>query len=120
MDTDGLSVSELTRNSRIHADNTPEATRRGYYEEIAEEQHSRTQRSPSLHDHDAQRSRIQDSSQASIESVHLESGGVPRTTPGSDSGTAWWRVRRQPNTTRTGYWDIISLFRTNATIHTDG
>lgn len=118
MHADGLPVSELNRNSRTHADYTPQATRRGYYEEMAEEQHSRIQRSPSLHDHYSQRSRIRDSSQASIESVLLESGGVPRTTQNSDGGSAWWRVRRQPNATRTGYWDIISLFRTSATIHT--
>lgn len=114
-DADLLPLSNLTRNSTTYADSAKIATRREYYERLAEEQHSRVRRPPSLHDHHSQRSRIRDPSHAVIEVGLLERGGASRTKHDSDSGSAWRKIRRQPNPTRTGYWDVLSLFRSNAT-----
>ena len=114
-DADLLPHYDITRNSPTHADSAVEITRRENYERRAEEQHSRVPRPPSLHDQCSQRSQIQVPTHPSTEVGLLERGGASRTKDNGDSDNAWWNICRQPNTTHTDYWDVMSLFRSNTT-----
>ena len=115
-DPDWLPLSELTHNTPTHANNAPEATHREYYEEMAEEQHSRIQYPPPPHDHHSQRSWNRSASHTTTELGYPKSGRAPQTKQSRNSGRAWWKIHRRSNTSRTGYWDIMSFFRTDVTM----
>ena len=94
-DPDWLSPSDSTRNFSPQTINVPEPTHREHYEGMAEEQRSHDN-SPTTTNF-----RLPNSRQA------------PRTKP-SHHG-AWWKIHTQSNTNLTGYWDVMSIFRTNTT-----
>ena len=110
-DPDWLPLSEVNRDLPTHADDAREPTRREYYEEELEEQHSQVRHPPSPHDHHPHQSGIRSASPAATE--HPKNGRAQQQNQSSNSGNAWWKMHRQPSTTRTGYWDIVSFFRTN-------
>ena len=112
---DWLPLSEVGHNTSTHANNAPEATHREYYEEMAEEQHSRIQYPPPTQDHHSQRSWNRNAFHTSSELGYPKSGRAPKTKQSIKSGRAWWKIHRRSNTTRTGYWDIMSFFRTDVT-----
>lgn len=106
-----LPLSEIARNPAVPADNATDATRREYYEEMAEQQQSRGRRSPSPHNQHTQGSYIRSASHAVGEVGLPTEGRAPKTKRSSVGGSAWWKTHRQSNTPRTGYWDIMSFFR---------
>ncbi|CAD6576229.1 MAG: hypothetical protein ASARMPREDX12_007798 [Alectoria sarmentosa] len=111
-----LPLSEIARNPAVPADNATDATRREYYEEMAERQQSRGRRSPSPHNQHTQGSYIQSAPHAVGEDGLPTEGRAPKTKRGSVGGSAWWKAHRQSNTPRTGYWDIMSFFRMDSAI----
>lgn len=111
-DTDWLPLPEVTHNSPTTIDNAPDATRRQYYE-MAEQQRSRDQHSSSPHSRHSQESSTRGTSHLATDFGLLTNGQALKTKQSRVSGSAWWKIRRQSNTTRTGYWDIMSLFRTD-------
>ena len=102
-------LSETSRNSSTRSDN---ATRREYYECLAEKQRSQALRSSSLQSDSVQEGSKQtifplgdDSELSTQEAVSKEKR---ESTGGSTSGNN----SRYSNTLPTGYWDIMSFFRT--------
>ena len=100
--TNWLPLSEVPRDSPSLADNVQEATHRQYYEEVAEDQQSRVRHPPSAHEEHSQE----------IFGPH-NGERAPKPKPHSASGSAWWKQHRQSNTTRTGYWDLLSFLRSD-------
>ena len=105
---DWLSLSAISRHSSTRADN---ATRREYYEGLAEKQRSRALHSPA-----PQSDSIQGSSNQTVSPTGADSGlrtqeAVPKAKRSSVGGSTWWKTSRDSNTP-TGYWDIMSSFRT--------
>ena len=107
-DADWLLLSEISRNSSTRSDN---ATRREYYEGLAEKQRSQALHAPSLRS---------DSIQGSSNQTVLPMGAVSRIRTqeavskakwSSVGGSAWWKNSRDSNTLPTGYWDVMSFFR---------
>ena len=115
-DTDSLSPSDSTRSFCLQVSNIPEPTHREHYEAIAEEQHCYIQSPPASHDQNSRHSRIQSPSPTATDLRLFNSGREPRTKPSHHGGSAWWKIHRRSNTTRTGYWDVLSFFHTNTTI----
>lgn len=111
-EADWLPLSEAARNSSTRTDTASEATRREYYEEMAEKQWSRGGHSLSPQNHHTQRSSSRNASHAVADFGLSTEEPVPETRRSSVGGSAWWKYHRQSNTLRTGYWDIMSSFRT--------
>lgn len=112
---DWLPLSEIARNSSIPAENAPDATNRGYYEGMAEQQQSQVRHLPYPHNDHTQGSCIGSASHATAESGLPTKGRAPKMKRGSVGGSAWWKMHRQLLVPRTGYWDIMSLFRADST-----
>lgn len=104
-DPDWLLLSEISRNSSTRSDN---ATRREYYEGLAEKQRSQALHTPSL-----QSDSIQGSSNQTV--LPIGANSRIRTQEAakwnSVGGSAWWKNSRDSNTLPTGYWDVMSFFR---------
>ena len=108
---DWLPLSEVAHNSPTTTDsNRPDATHREYYE-MAEQQLSQVQRPPPSADHQSQGSHRRSVSHAAIEIGLSANEEASTTKQNRTSGSAWWKRHQQTNTTRTGYWDIMSFFR---------
>lgn len=112
-DPDWLSPSDSTRNFSPQTINVPEPTHREHYEGMAEEQRSHDNSPLASHDQHSRQSRIQNNSPTTTNFRLPNSRQAPRTKP-SHHG-AWWKIQRQSNTNLTGYWDVMSIFRTNTT-----
>lgn len=110
-----LPPSDSSRTSYTQNNNVPEPTHREHYERMSEEQHSHVQSLSASHDRHARQCQIQSKSPPATDHRHPNSGRVPRTKPSTNDGSTWWKTHRQPNTTRTGYWDVLSFFHTNNT-----
>ena len=96
--------------------NVPEPTHRENYEGMAEEQQSHVHSPPASHDQYSRQSRIQSDSPGATDFRLPNSGQASRTKPSNHGGSAWWKKHRRSNSTRTGYWDVLSFFHTNTTI----
>ena len=114
-DPDWLSLVELTSDSHAHADNAPEPTHRDRFEEMIEEQRSHMQYPPSSLGRHPHRSGIESASHAATEPRLPNVGRAPKEKQSSTSGSAWWKIHRQSETSHTGYWDILSFIRTDTT-----
>lgn len=115
---DWLPLSEAARNSPMAADHAPDATHREYYEEMAEQQQSRVRNPPSPHNHHPQGSRSRSTSDTVAEVELPTKERAPKTKLSSVSGSASWnKIHQQSSTPRTGYWDLISFFRTDSAIY---
>ncbi|KAM0803157.1 hypothetical protein BDR22DRAFT_89564 [Usnea florida] len=105
---DWFSLSGMSANSSTCSDN---ATRREYYEELVEKQ-----RSQALHSPSPQSENIQGSINQTLSPLCADSGptkeAVSKAERGSVGGSAWGNNSRHSNTLPTGYWHIMSLFRT--------
>lgn len=110
---DWLPLSEVGHNSPVPADNAPDATHREYYEGMAGQQQSRVRQFPSSHHHHTNDSRNQSESHAVADFGLPTQVRAPERKQSRVSGNAWWKMHRQSNTTLTGYWDIMSFFRTD-------
>ena len=107
--TDWLLLSEISRNSSTGSDN---ATRREYYECLAEKQ-----RSQALHSLSSQSDSVQEVSKQTSSAICAHSGiltqeAVSNAKRGSVGGSTWGNNSRHSNTLPTGYWDIMRSFRT--------
>ena len=106
---DWLLLSEISRNSSTRSDN---ATRREYYECLAEKQ-----RSQALHSSYLQSDSVQEGSKQTIFPLRDDSelstqGAVSKVKRDSTGGSTWGNNSRYSNTLPTRYWDIMSFFRT--------
>ena len=106
---DWFLLSEMSANSSTRSDN---ATRREYYEELAEKQ-----RSQALHSPSPQSDSIRGSSNQTLSPICADSGlptqeAVSKAKRGSVGGSIWGNVSRHSNTLPTGYRDIMTFFRT--------
>ena len=106
---DWLSLLETSANPSTRSDN---ATRREYYEELAEKQRSQALPSPS-----PQSDSMQGNSNQTLSPLCADSGlptqeAVSKTEQGSVGGSTRGNNSRRSNTLPTGYWHIMSLFRT--------
>ena len=115
-DPDWLSPSHSTPSFYPKTNNAPKPTHREHYERMAEEQQSHVHSRPTSHDQHSRQSRNQSTSSAATEPRLPNSGRTPRTKTSNDGGSTWWKMHRQSNTTRTGYWDLLSFFHTNSAI----
>ena len=108
-ESDLFLLSEISRNSSTRSGN---ATRREYYECLAEKH-----RSQALHSSYLQGDSVQEGSKQTISPIGADSGlhtqeAVPKAKRDSTGGSTWGNKSRYSNTLPTGYWDIMSFFRT--------
>ena len=115
-DADWLPLPEATRNSPTTNDKAPDATHRAYYE-MAEQQQSQDRYLPPHHNHHTQESCTQRAFHAVPVISLTPKEQASSTTQSGASGSAWWKRHRQLNTHRTGYWDILTLFRKESAIY---
>ena len=118
-DPEWLPPSNSVRSFYPQNNNLPEPTHRENYERMAEEQQSRIHTPPASHNQHSRQSPIQSNSPVAPDFRLPNSEREPRTKPSRHGGNAWWKIRQQSNTTRTGYWDVLSFFHTNNTISPD-
>ena len=114
-DPDMLPLSESSLDSPTHTDKASEPTNREFCE-VAGEHHSQVRYPTAPHEHLSQQSRIRKPSSAETKFRLPNSGQAPKKKQSNDRGNVWWKMSRQSNTTRTGYWDIMSLFRIDTTM----
>ena len=118
-DLDRLSPFQSTPSFFPQTDKVPKPTHREHYERMAEEQQSHVHSRPTSHDQHSRQSQTESTSPAATELRLSDSGRTPSTKQNNNGGSAWWKIHRQSNTTRTGYWDLLSFFHTNTTISPD-
>ena len=107
-DADWLLLSEISRNSSTRSDN---ATRREYYEGLAEKQRSQALHAPSLRSDSIQGSSNQTVLSMGANSRIRTQEAVSKAKRSSVGGSAWWKNSQDSNTLPTGYWDVMSYFR---------
>ena len=105
---DWFLLSEISCNSSTRSDN---ATRREYYEGLAEKRRFQALRSSS-----SQSDSVQEGSNQTISPIGADSGlptqeAVSEAKRCSTGGSIWGTNSRHSNTPPTGYWDIMSFFR---------
>ena len=93
-------------------------THRNCYEEVAEQQPSRAQHSPPPHIHHAQDNHTPSAFHA-VSDLRLPARGrAHKTKQSRASGCVLWKIHSQSKTPRTGYWDVLSLYRTENAMST--
>ena len=105
-DSDWLPLSQVTGDSNIHADDASEPTHREYYEEMIEEQRSHIQYPPSSHCRHPLQNGIESASPTTIKESRL-----PRIGRAPKKEQSWWKIHRQPESSRTSYGDVPSFIR---------
>ena len=115
-DPNSHSLAEGTLNSPTTTDSAHDATRRDYHELVEEQQQSPSRYLPSPYDHHSQGSRTRSAPHAPTESGFAIDEPAPKTKLGRIRDSTWWRTHQRTNTTRKGYWDLMSFFRADLTV----
>ena len=116
-----LPLSEVSRHSSTPPDN---ATHREYYEEMTESQRLHALHLPSPQSDLALGGSYQIRSPTAADYGPHEQAPVPKVKPRGRKSSAWWKPSQKPSaqaaghpngtsSVRTGYWDIMSFFRTD-------